>query len=104
MRRSGRLGTVRVDGESMLPALRSGDALLVRWGAPVRPGDLVLAHPLARPGLLVVKRARLDLGDGDWDVTADNPLVAGRGWTSGPAHVVARVVLRLWPPGRRRRA
>ncbi|MSW65071.1 MAG: S26 family signal peptidase [Actinobacteria bacterium] len=86
----------------MLPTLRPGDALLVDRAGRVRPGDLVLAHPLARPELLVVKRARLDLGDGDWDVTADNPLVAGRGWTSGPAHVVARVLLRWWPPVRRR--
>lgn len=90
----------------MLPALRTGDLLLVRRlgagdSARVRPGDLVVARPLARPELLVVKRARLDLGDGDWDVTADNAAVQGRGWTSGPATVVARVVLRWWPPGRR---
>jgi phage repressor protein C with HTH and peptisase S24 domain len=94
------LHAVRVEGESMRPTLRPGDLLLVRRGAPVSPGDLVVARPLARPELLVVKRARLDLGDGDWDVTADNPAVFGRGWTSGPAAVVGRVVLRCWPPGR----
>lgn len=88
---------LRVDGPSMLPTLRSGDGLLVRRGAAVRPGDLVVARPLARPELLVVKRARLDLGDGDWDVTADNPDVFGRGWTSGPATVLGTVVAR-WPP------
>lgn len=84
----------------MLPALRPGDRLLVRWGAPARPGRLVLARPLARPELLVVKRARLDLGDGDWDVTADNPAVAGRGWTSGPARVLGVVLLRYRPAPR----
>lgn len=86
----------------MLPTLRPGDALLVRWGGTARVGDLVVARPLARPELLVVKRARLDLGDGDWDVTADNPDVVGRGWTSGPASVVGTVVVRYWPVRRTR--
>ena len=89
----------------MLPVLRPGDRLLVRSGASVRPGALVVARPLARPELLVVKRARLDLGDGDWDLTADNPQVAGRGWTSGPASVLGVVLLRYWPaPSRLARA
>ena len=35
-----RLGTVAVRGASMAPRLRDGDFLLVRWGAPVRPGGL----------------------------------------------------------------
>lgn len=81
----------------MLPTLRPGDALLVGPAAGVRPGSLVVARPLARPGLLVVKRAVLDLGGGTWDVAADNDAVAGRGWTGGPADVVGRVVLRYWP-------
>jgi SOS-response transcriptional repressor LexA len=93
-------GTVRVEGVSMLPGLRPGDALLVRWGGRVRVGALVVARPLARPELLVVKRARLDLGDGDWDLTPDNPEVVGRGWTGGPGHVLGTVLLRYWPPRR----
>ncbi len=94
-----RFAVVRVEGSSMLPTLRPGDLLLVHRGAIVRPGALVTARPLARPELMVVKRARLELGDGDWDVTADNAEVAGRGWTSGPATVVATVIAR-WPPRR----
>lgn len=98
-----RFAVLRVDGPSMLPTLAPRDLLLVRWGGDVRPGALVVARPLARPGLRVVKRARLDLGDGDWDVGADNPEVAGRGWTSGPATVLGTVVAR-WPPRRKVRS
>lgn len=84
----------------MLPTLHTGDRLLVQWGGAVWPGQLVVARPLVRPELLVVKRTRLPLDGADWDVTADNPEVWGRGWTSGPATVLARVLLRYWPaPG-----
>ena len=89
------LGTVLVDGPSMLPTLRSGDCLLVRYGARVRPGDLVVARPWARPELLVVKRAVEEL-PGGWRVEADNEAVRGQGWTGGAADVLARVLVRYW--------
>ncbi len=95
-----RLGTVLVEGPSMLPTLRSGDCLLVRHGAPVRPGDLVVARPWSRPELLVVKRAVRPLEDG-WLVEADNEAVRGQGWTGGAADVLATVLVRYWPPRRR---
>ncbi len=87
---------VLVEGPSMLPTLRPGDALLVRAGARVRPGDVVVARPWTRPELLVVKRAVAPVAGG-WLVASDNPEVAGAGWTGGEADVLARVVLRYWP-------
>ena len=92
--------TVLVDGPSMLPTLRPGDCLLVRDGARVRPGDLVVARPWTRPELTVVKRA-VEPVAGGWLVASDNPAVAGLGWTGGEADVLARVVLRYWPLRRR---
>ncbi|MCW2616312.1 MAG: family signal peptidase [Frankiales bacterium] len=80
----------------MLPTLHPGDALLVREGARVRPGDLVVARPWTRPELLVVKRAVRPVAGG-WEVASDNPAVTGQGWTGGEADVVARVLLRYWP-------
>ena len=88
---------VLVDGPSMLPTLRPGDCLLVRPGAQVRAGDLVVARPWTRPELLVVKRAVAPVAGG-WEVASDNPAVLGRGWTGGEADVLARVLLRYWPP------
>ena len=87
---------VLVAGPSMLPTLRDGDCLLVRPGARVRPGDVVVARFGARPDLLVVKRAVRAEGD-LWWVEGDNPAVADDSRRWGPAEVLARVVLRWWP-------
>ncbi|POX55600.1 nickel-type superoxide dismutase maturation protease [Streptomyces sp. Ru71] len=68
-------GWVEVTGPSMVPTLYHGDQLLVRHGARVRPGDIVvLRHPLQQ-NLLVVKRAA-ERRDGGWWVLADNPFGA----------------------------
>jgi phage repressor protein C with HTH and peptisase S24 domain len=77
----------------MVPALYDGDRLLVGWGAPVRPQDLVVARFRERPDLLVVKRA-VAPQDGGWLLASDNPFATG---PSGVADVEARVLLRFWP-------
>ena len=92
-----RIGTVLVRGPSMVPALRDGDCLLVRRGARVRAGDLVVARFRERPELLVVKRA-VQEQDGGWLLASDNPFAEG---PSGVADVEARVLLRYWPLRRR---
>ena len=96
----------------MLPTLREGDRLLVRYGAQVRPGALVLAR--FADGTLAVKRAierrTTRTGAPAWWLLSDNP---GEGVDSrhrGPvpgADVLAVVRLRVWPSprvGRRLRA
>ena len=80
----------------MVPTLRHGDALLVRRGASVRPGDLVIARFPGGPDLLVVKRAIRPAGDGWW-LEGDNPLVTDDSRTFGPGIVLAKVLLRYWP-------
>jgi nickel-type superoxide dismutase maturation protease len=91
---------VGVRGPSMSPALHDGDVVLVRFGTPVRPGDVVLVRWPARPGQLSVKRAvRADAGG--WWVTGDNQFGSTDSRELGPAEVVAVVRARLWPrPGR----
>jgi phage repressor protein C with HTH and peptisase S24 domain len=82
----------------MVPTLRNGDFLLVRRGARVRQGDVVVARFRERPDLLVVKRVAAPQ-DGGWLLTSDNPFVEAPG---GVADVEARVLLRYWPlPPRR---
>jgi phage repressor protein C with HTH and peptisase S24 domain len=92
---------VRVAGPSMVPALRHGDAVVVRRGGRVRPGDLVLARFRARPDLLVVKRAVRRQDEGWW-VEGDNSLVTDDSRRYGAADVVGRVVWRYWPLRRSR--
>lgn len=96
------LTAVRVVGDSMLPALRPGDWLLVRSGRATRPGDVVVAR---RPNGLIVKRA-FRLTDEGWWLESDNQRAPGRrdSWDFGAVPVsaiVGRVILRYWPrPGR----
>ena len=87
---------VLVSGPSMLPALRPGDCLLVRRGARVRAGDVVVARFPSRPDLLVVKRAVRPVGT-LWWLEGDHPGVADDSRRYGPAEVLGRVVLRYWP-------
>lgn len=93
----------------MRPALRPGDRLLVRLGAPVRAGDIVVArHPRAeadgREDALIVKRAFRRTAEGWW-LESDNQRAPGRrdSWDFGAVperDITGRVVGRYWPPSR----
>jgi hypothetical protein len=87
-----------VRGRSMEPTLVDGDRLLVRYGARVRPGALVLVRLPDRP--LAVKRAGRRDVDGWW-VERDNPVEGVDSWQLGvpvpDADVLGLVVCRLWP-------
>jgi nickel-type superoxide dismutase maturation protease len=66
------LSTVRVVGPSMEPAVRNGQWWVVRKGAKLRQGDVVLLQHPKRSNLSVVKRLSHREGDGWW-VLGDNP-------------------------------
>ena len=87
----------------MVPALCHGDIVIVRHGARIRPGDLVIGTFRALPDRLVVKRATRSV-DGGWWLASDNVATSGDSETYGVADVSARVVLRLrkWRPSRPR--
>jgi nickel-type superoxide dismutase maturation protease len=85
-----------VHGPSMAPALKHGDAVLVRRGGRVRAGDIVVARFRSRPELLVVKRAVREQ-DGGWWVRGDNDLATDDSRVYGVADVIGKVVVRYWP-------
>ncbi|MFJ5676796.1 nickel-type superoxide dismutase maturation protease [Streptomyces sp. NPDC093097] len=93
-------GLAEVYNPSMVPTLQPGDQLVVRYGAVVRPGDVVvLRHPF-RQDLLIVKRA-VERRDGGWWVRGDNPFVENDSREFGAVPdelVVARAWLRVRPP------
>ncbi|MGW7100510.1 nickel-type superoxide dismutase maturation protease [Streptomyces sp. NPDC054838] len=93
-------GLAEVSGPSMVPTLLHGDRLLVRYGAAVRPGAVVvLRHPFQQD-LLVVKRA-VERRPGGWWVLGDNPYnTTGDSTDYGAVPeelVLATAVLRLRP-------
>jgi phage repressor protein C with HTH and peptisase S24 domain len=85
----------------MVPTLRDGDLVIVRHGARVRPGDVVLARFRDLPDRAVLKRVSRRAGDGWW-LASDNLAAGGDSETHGVADVQARVLLR-WRPGVPRR-
>ena len=96
------VGFARVRGESMRPTLEPGDRLLVRYGAHVRPGSLVLAR--LADGTLAVKRAteRRTTASGrpGWWLLSDDPAAGVDSRHRGPvadADVLGVVLLRVWP-------
>lgn len=95
---------VRVSGASMVPTLSDGDLVVVRHGARVRAGDLVLARYRSMPERLVLKRA-VHVQDGGWWLASDNVFAGGDSAVHGVADVRARVgwVLRRGRPVRVRR-
>lgn len=94
-----RIGLAEVYNPSMQPTLYPGDQLVVRYGVPVRPGDVVVVRHPFRQDLLIVKRA-VERREGGWWVKGDNPYVENDSREFGVVPdelVVARAWLRLRP-------
>jgi hypothetical protein len=84
----------------MSPTLEDGDRLLVRYGAPPKPGAVAVVR--FADGVVAVKRLDHRSSDGWW-VVRDNAFEGRDSWSGGAIAedgVLALVVLRLWPrPG-----
>jgi hypothetical protein len=92
---------VVVEGWSMTPVLLPGDRVLVRHGARVGPGQIVLARFRAGPDLDVIKRVA-GPAEGGWILLSDNALAGSDSRQYGPADVLA--VARWLVPGPARAA
>jgi nickel-type superoxide dismutase maturation protease len=89
-------GFAVVTGGSMLPNLRDGDRVVIRYRAAVRPGDVVLVRRPDRPEVTMVKRVGERRPDGWW-VLGDNPYRStdSREFGPVPAELVLGRVLRV---------
>lgn len=91
-------GTAIVRGPSMHPVLADGDRLLVRYGGPVRTGDLVLVRLPDGPDgprPTAVKRLTRVGPDGGCFVESEVPGTGVDSWSVGdlpPTEVTGRVV------------
>jgi nickel-type superoxide dismutase maturation protease len=95
---------VVVAGDSMLPAFRPGDCLLVSRRARIEQGDVVVARRPHVDGLLLVKRVARR-ADGGWWLLSDNAAAGlddSRAFGVLPdACVVGKVLFRYYPFRRR---
>ncbi len=101
----GRFGFAVVRGRSMLPTLREGDRLLVKYAATPREGSLVVAR--MPDGTLALKRAverrTMRTGAEGWWLLSDNPDEGIDSRHRGPVAseaVLGVVLLRVWPSPR----
>lgn len=97
---------VVVAGDSMAPTLLPGDCLLVRTGAAIEVGDVVVANRPGVEGLLLVKRAA-SREDAGWWLLSDNAEVGiddSRAFGALPdSALLGKVLFRYYPwRGRRR--
>jgi nickel-type superoxide dismutase maturation protease len=68
----GRRKIFRVQGDSMLPTLKDGDAVMIVSTGSVGPGDIVLANHPYKSSVKILKRvSRID-GKGRYSLAGDN--------------------------------
>ncbi len=91
----------RVEGESMTPALSSGERVFVNraayWFSKPRPGDLVVVRDPRRPQRLLLKRVDRPAGDNCWLVRGDNEQASTDSRQFGPVPrelIIGKVWLR----------
>ncbi len=101
-----RLTRYAIEGESMLPALRPGDFVVVsQRRRPLRYGDIVLATDPREPARALVKRIHLvEPGRNAAWLLGDNPAAStdSRHFGAVPAaNLLGRVIWRYWPRPRR---
>jgi nickel-type superoxide dismutase maturation protease len=99
------LRRVEVVGESMTPALRAGDRLLVTPLAPIRTGDVVALRDPRDRGRVLVKRVAAVLdAERSVVVVGDNPAASTDSRSFGPVParlLLGRCVWRYHPEARR---
>ena len=89
--------TLRIEGESMVPTLKSGDTVLINRRAPLAAGDIVAAaHPFYRSVTLVKRVESID--NGRFVLKGDNPDASTDSRTFGSistTDVIGKVICRL---------
>ena len=94
-----RLMVARVQGDSMAPAYKSGDLVLIRRTRKVKRNNVVIAHRPDREELLIIKRVITITNYGYW-LQGDNSEFSDDSRLFGevPRDLVKGIVLfKYWP-------
>ena len=94
----GRRQAFRVEGDSMLPILKSGDTVLVNPRAKIKPGDIVAANHPYIAKMKLIKRVESIDAQGRFVLRGDNPQESTDSRSFGSLaknELVGKVVCRL---------
>ncbi len=87
-----------IEGDSMLPTLKDGDAILIDADAKIAVGDIILTkHPFKKSVKLVKRLSEIDQ-NGNYFLVGDNPPESTDSRTFGalsPKHLLGKAVCRL---------
>ena len=80
----------RVQGDSMLPTLKDGDAVMIVPTASIERGDIVVARHPYKASVKILKRVNAIDGEGRYSLTGDNPAESSdsRGFGSLPLEYI----------------
>ncbi|MEO8573788.1 MAG: nickel-type superoxide dismutase maturation protease [Pyrinomonadaceae bacterium] len=70
--RIGRRRIFKVAGNSMLPTLKNGDAVMISSSVPIAAGDIVLAQHPYKQSVKMIKRVAAIDDNGRYSLTGDN--------------------------------
>ena len=94
----GRRRAILVEGDSMLPNLKNGDAVLIYADAKISAGDIVLAkHPFKKSVIILKRLAEID-ENGNYFLVGDNLSESTDSRTFGALsakHILGKAVCRL---------
>ena len=94
----GRLRAFSVEGDSMLPTLKSGDTVLIDPNTKIEVGDIVLADHPYKSSIRVLKRVAEIEPSGDLILVGDNAAESTDSRTFGAVSIesiIGRVICRL---------
>ncbi len=89
---------ILVEGNSMSPTLKDGDAVLINYKAKFETGDVVLANHPFKQSVKMLKRVREFTENGDLFLTGDNPDESEDSRTFGVVpknHLLGKITCRL---------